>query len=416
MASWGALEWTITILGSMGVVLMFAAQVGPKQAVSHTADWIEVFVRVPAWLRTTETDRVVRHIAALILLVSASLILIQMVDLDAMNPVPKAIFGLAAFGIAAAIVLNLTQPSWIGKLQTPAFFLVCGLTVALIAAVWQWRATSPVDPRIGKLESQVLVLQEEKDAAIKKAEGAEVALTTEKQKPLLAQSPELDAAKKQLSESQTELAAAKQQIAKFTAPQMMPQRPGALPPPRDPYPPGQIIEKNLLKNEAKLMIEALVKITNAAAKAQELEMPGQFYPNDSMYTGNQWTKNIKSAGFSGVADRLSKFREGANTLTESIESSIKEYSYYSSDLRRIIGNTSLDRANTAIGSYLRILKELDALNAMDKIDTPMIERNLKETVLELAIAMNDYRRWKDTFVQDRSPNARRELEKQARND
>src|ERR1044072_329067 len=119
MQSWGLFEWTLAVLTGAAGVMMWASQVGPKQAISHTAEWVTAigFRNPPRWLVSTETDRAVRHIAALILLISVTLILIQAVDLEAMHPIAKAIFGLAAVGIGLGIALNLTQPNWADALR-----------------------------------------------------------------------------------------------------------------------------------------------------------------------------------------------------------------------------------------------------------------------------------------------------------
>lgn len=106
-------DWT-AIFPILGALLMWATQVGPKQVISHAAEWACTFgVRNPPnWLKSENADHVIRHVGLLLLLgwlLSAAL---SNIDIATMKLLPKILIAvgclLAATGFAWNFLAGLS--------------------------------------------------------------------------------------------------------------------------------------------------------------------------------------------------------------------------------------------------------------------------------------------------------------------
>jgi hypothetical protein len=129
------METAWIIIGFAGAALMWATQVGPKQAISHAADWAVVFgcKNPPYWLRSENADRVLRHTGALILLVSVLYLSSQWIGIGNMRLGSKILFGIGAGALVGAIFWNLFGPN-----------------------IYSWL---PRDPQVAVLEGQLSALR-----------------------------------------------------------------------------------------------------------------------------------------------------------------------------------------------------------------------------------------------------------------
>jgi hypothetical protein len=106
------------VMGACQVVVMWATQVPPKQVISHAADWAKTFgIRhPPEWLESENADRLIRHVAAIILVFSILAVTVPLVDLGKVALGPKLLFAGGIIAICAAIVWNLIA----GSLPSPS--------------------------------------------------------------------------------------------------------------------------------------------------------------------------------------------------------------------------------------------------------------------------------------------------------
>jgi hypothetical protein len=159
MHDWSIFEWLWATLSILGAGLMYATQVGPKQAVSHAAEWAFTFgvKNPPDWLKSQDADRVLRHVGWLLLVVCLLAWSAQYFDVGSMPLKTKSLFWLCALGTVAAIGLNLSGLD--GKLSLqPSHFMFVGLLIALAGIVWQWRSP-PANPQVGALRAQLEALE-----------------------------------------------------------------------------------------------------------------------------------------------------------------------------------------------------------------------------------------------------------------
>ena len=98
----------VFLAGIQGL-LMWGTQVGPKQAVSHAAEWAMTFgvKNPPSWLQSENADRFIRHIALLILIFSVCCLIAPHINLEKIQLGPKLLFGLSLAGIVGSIIWNL---------------------------------------------------------------------------------------------------------------------------------------------------------------------------------------------------------------------------------------------------------------------------------------------------------------------
>ena len=90
-----AAPWIISVVAGL---LMWATQVSPKQAISNVADWaISLGVKhPPGWLKSPNTDYVVRHVAASLLAGSLLYVVSQIFEVANMRFGRNFFFGAAA--------------------------------------------------------------------------------------------------------------------------------------------------------------------------------------------------------------------------------------------------------------------------------------------------------------------------------
>src|SRR5438552_10696451 len=104
-SNWTAVDFGWAGFGILGAILMWAAQVGPQQAVSHISEWASAFgVRnPPKWLASTNADRVVRHVAGFLLLLWVVSGLFLFFDVERMHMGTKILFWLGVLLMGAAL-------------------------------------------------------------------------------------------------------------------------------------------------------------------------------------------------------------------------------------------------------------------------------------------------------------------------
>lgn len=194
MQSWGAVEWVLATVSAVSGIMIYITQIGPKQAVSHAAEWIEAFgIPTPEWFKSGETDRVIRNVAGLVLLICALLLAIQVIDLGAMHPLSKILFVLAAIAACGGILVNLFRPEWVGVFRQPSFLLVLLFTAGLALAVWGHFRQTPQTGHGSVFDGVIPSLQAERDVLKKKLQDTEAELAEAKiratPQPIIAPSP-----------------------------------------------------------------------------------------------------------------------------------------------------------------------------------------------------------------------------------
>ena len=105
-------ELIFTIGGLAGVMLMYLTQVPPKQAVSNIAEWAVAlgWTNPPVWLKSKETDRVIRHAAGVLLLAWLIAAIFSYTDPTFMKLGPQILLALGVLSIGGALVWNFLSP------------------------------------------------------------------------------------------------------------------------------------------------------------------------------------------------------------------------------------------------------------------------------------------------------------------
>lgn len=105
-------DYVLWVLAGIGGLIMWGTQVGPKQAISHTAEWAQTFgvKEPPRWLKSEDADRTIRHIAFGTIAVCVALLLANYFDVSSMRLMQKFLFGVGCFAILGAIAWSLVSP------------------------------------------------------------------------------------------------------------------------------------------------------------------------------------------------------------------------------------------------------------------------------------------------------------------
>lgn len=110
MGNWGIAETLWSSLGIAGVMLMWMTQVGPKQAVSHVAEWACTFgaKNPPLWLQSGTADRAVRHAAGIVLVIWVAGF-VFVFDIGSLTVGQKLLFAIGCLLIVGAIVWRIVD-------------------------------------------------------------------------------------------------------------------------------------------------------------------------------------------------------------------------------------------------------------------------------------------------------------------
>lgn len=102
-------DTTLFLLTAFAGLLMWATQVGPRQAVSHAAEWACAFGlrNPPGWLQSENADRVIRHAALLVIVICVLLALLQYSGIGKAPLGPRLLFALGFIFLAVSIVWSL---------------------------------------------------------------------------------------------------------------------------------------------------------------------------------------------------------------------------------------------------------------------------------------------------------------------
>jgi hypothetical protein len=99
-------------LSALGGLIMWGTQVGPRQAVSHAAEWAKTFgvKKPPRWLQSEDADRTIRHIGLGIVVICGEILLANYTGAVAMSMGPKLLFAAGCAAMVGAVIWSLSKP------------------------------------------------------------------------------------------------------------------------------------------------------------------------------------------------------------------------------------------------------------------------------------------------------------------
>jgi len=129
-------NYLVFVLGLIGALIMWATQVTPQQAVSHVSEWAKTFgLRdQPHWLKSENADRVIRHVATLLVAGCVIYGVFEIGQLGNADLGIKVLFGIGCLGIVAAVLWHLIFPD---KVPQPIHIVGLGILIAAMGVVWQ---------------------------------------------------------------------------------------------------------------------------------------------------------------------------------------------------------------------------------------------------------------------------------------
>jgi hypothetical protein len=313
---------------------------------------------------------------------------------------------------------------WAASTLEPIHIIILALAIALAAALWQWRRTIPPDPQIISLQSKVADLKQKLlDASKPVTPGSEQSEVSNLKQKLAESQQELARRQAVVSDITQQRDTARQELTALqqkVTPPSIPIDPRAPPPPRNPYQDGPLLQRTYVDDEPKRMINALRELSELAmAMQQDINIPTELtmWRRGNISNPSQpqnWAQVIVRDGVDKEVDQLNELAAKAKDYAERLMKIIGQqtYAYFAADLYRIVGQPGLQElGNTANGYvyYLQLLKRKNIPVTNENVDiiTPL----LTEVVKSFEKAGVDYRYWNSTFVSQRAPAAREQLEK-----
>jgi hypothetical protein len=248
-------DWFWAALGGIQVLVMWGTQVSPDQVMSHAAKWAATFgiKEPPNWLKSKETDKVIRHVAASLLLIWGVVTLHQLFDFASMSIGAKVFFWIGVVCFAATLAINFFQPAWLERLAQPLYVIGAGVALAIAGLIWQnWSApvapidvsaiTVPLESKITSLTQQLAERTQERDAARVEAAAPKAPTPAQLLEILTPRQNQIDLLTGQLSARTRERDEARQALAARPATPVQP-------------PPPPVLRRSYLGQGAKVRLE-----------------------------------------------------------------------------------------------------------------------------------------------------------------
>ena len=283
----------------------------------------------------------------------------------------------------------------------PSHVIILGLVIAFGGVVWQMRRATPLDPKVAKLQSQLLTA----------TTALESARQTKPQAPPSGDSAEtIKKLQADLAARNEELAAAKRQVeAQKIAAVIRP------PEPPSPYPAGPILQQPFSREQAQKMLDALGDMAEAATRVSKtLDVPMIYFPPLGGILGrDRWAIQIAKDGFEKTTEVMNAFDARVSGAMVEMNQVIEKYpSIYSGPLQRILGQTGLAGLQQSTKAFTLALNEIQRLEIKpEKFSSRIVQAMAGDSAKRLTESAADFRMWSGTFVQERYPTAQRELEK-----
>jgi hypothetical protein len=162
------------------------------------------------------------------------------------------------------------------------------------------------------------------------------------------------------------------------------------------------------------MLDALGDLTEAASPPVDINLllALSWSPDPTQQPRRvNWLQKINTDGFDTTINTLTQFKNSMAALNNSMSEVIRKYpSIYSPDLYRILGNPALGDVDAALNGYISSINILRSLAI--PANSPVVSLALSDSAGNLGRTIQDFQRWRQTFVSQRSPAARKELEAQ----
>jgi hypothetical protein len=316
------------------------------------------------------------------------------------NPAIQLLVIAIGFGL---IFWDKKRPSWLPSADVSSRQMIIGGLIiivlgAVVVGIGLWRNSQPIDPQVAALQSQISDL---------------------KQKLLDAAKPvSTGPSQREVSDLEQKLAQAQQELARRQVPQP-PVDPLAPPPPKIPYQDGPILKRMYVDDEPKTLINALRELTQLAiAMQRDIVITQELTMRRRAGSGNQnpqnWAQALIKSGYDNVSKQLSEIGNKAKDYNDKMNAIIAkpEYDYFTGDLYQIVGQTGLQELQSTAGGYVYSIQLLQKKNIPETIDnTDIIWPVLNESVRSFEQASVNFRYWNNSFLNQRAPAAREQLEK-----
>lgn len=220
--------------------------------------------------------------------------------------------------------------------------------------------------------------------------------------------------KSQLTTKEAELAAAHKSSSPPPAP---PRGPFDPPPAKNPYLDGPIFERKFTSTEAETMLSALREFTDIASDFSLLQaVPTELFRRMQFGSSRpdnpqNWIHAIKLIGFDAAIEKLQNLEKRAKDYGARIIAVHKKYPVsYSGDLHRMVGNPATSELENSAAGYIHGLSLLKRATAQPEDLNNLVSRSLASDAARLEQTYVDFRAWHGSFINQRGPAARKELE------
>ena len=317
---------------------------------------------------------------------------------------------LAAIAVGFTFIFwDRKRPSWLPSPELSSRQMIIGGLIIIVLGVavvgiGLWRSSPPLDVAkpisTGPSQSEVSDLQQKLAAA---------------QQELAQRQAALNDANQQRDVANQEANALRQKVS--PPPQFV--DPMAPPPPKIPYQDGPILKRTYVDDEPKTVINALRELTQLAIGMQrDIQISQELTMRRRAGSGNQspqnWAQALVKYGYDNVSKQLNEIGNKAKDYNEKINGIIAkpENDYFGADLYRIVGQTGLQELQSAAGAYVYYIQVLQKKNIPETTDNlDLISPILNEAVRSFEQASVNFRYWNNSFLNQRAPTAREQLEK-----
>jgi hypothetical protein len=182
--------------------------------------------------------------------------------------------------------------------------------------------------------------------------------------------------------------------------------------PKEPYQPGPILLRKYTRNEAQTIIDALSSISVAANDTLKLSPPTDILPPmQTAYQRVPWIEALKKMGIDEAIKRFSEFGADSKRISDNIEKAINAVpQIYSNDLYRIVGRSRLGELKDRSDAIVYRLQAVKKLAPDGSMMSEVLAVYLDQPSREMIEVLNDFYRWRSSFVSQRSDAARHEIE------
>ena len=180
--------------------------------------------------------------------------------------------------------------------------------------------------------------------------------------------------------------------------------------PRNPYQLGPIIEHKYTTKQTEIMLDALQELTEMVSKIPQLPNELTWNPNDREPESRwMWQQKIRKEGFDVAINQLVKYKTNIEEFRSSMSAiGRKSPATFSHDIQRMVGDDGLSDVDLVIDDYISRLRQLKDENI--SLSSQIVTLILTDTASKLGVAIQYSSSWHQSFIDQRSPEARKELE------